>query len=262
MATPTSRTATTAPSGSCPGRWLGAEPRRPAGGWPAAGRAGLRAALAGAAGLGLAALAGAADTFAVEDWSSAQVGAKGIPPGWEKQRWGSPAYDFVVVQDGDRKVVHLKCKDDSSNVSKEIKGKVKLKDTPIVEWTWKVTALPAGADSRKKETDDEAGQIYVTWPRFPEAVRSRIIGYVWDSTAPVGSIHKSQKTGTVTYVVIRSGPADLGKWLTERRNVAEDFKKIYGEDPDEPAIVSFGIDCDDVKGTAESFMGPILFKKP
>ncbi len=212
--------------------------------------------------LGVAALALAADLVLIEDWSRPAVGAKGIPPGWEKQRWGSPAYDFTVIENEGHKVLHLKSAGDSSNVSKEIKGKVNLKETPILEWTWKVTVLPQGADSRKKETDDQAAQLYVTWPRFPEAVRSRIIGYIWDTTAPAGSTIKSQKTGTVTYVVVRSGAADLGKWVTERRNVREDFKKIYGEEPEDPSVLSFGIDSDDVKGTAESYMGTIVFRKP
>jgi hypothetical protein len=125
-----------------------------------------------------------------------------------------------------------------------------------------VVTLPKGGDSRRKETDDQGGQIYVTWPRFPEAVRSQVIGYIWDTTAPAGTIVKSQKTGTVTYVVVRSGPADLGKWLTEQRNVREDYKRIYGEEPDGPSIVTFGVDSDDTKSTAESYMGPIVFKKP
>jgi Protein of unknown function (DUF3047) len=209
-----------------------------------------------------AALAWAADVVVVEDWSSHAVGTKGLPNGWQKQRWGSPSYDFVVEEDGGQKVVHLKSDGDSSTVSKEIKGKVSLKETPILEWSWKAVALPKGADSRKKETDDEGAQLYVTWPRFPEAVRSRVIGYVWDTTAPVGAMHKSQKAGTVTYIVLRSGPAELGKWLTERRNVREDFKKVYGEEPDDPGFISFGIDSDDVKGSAESYMGAIRFRKP
>jgi hypothetical protein len=203
-----------------------------------------------------------AQVFVVEDWASVPVGTKGIPPGWQKQRWGSPNYDFTVVEQEGRKVVHLKSAGDSSNISKDIKGKVNLKDTPILEWSWKVVALPQGADSRKKDTDDQAAQLYVTWPRFPEAVRSQIIGYIWDTTAPAGSIHKSQKTGTVTYIVLRSGPSELDKWVTERRNVRDDFKKVYGAEPDEPAVVSFGIDSDDVKGSAESYMGAIRFVKP
>jgi hypothetical protein len=223
------------------------------------GRLGVR--MLALVGVLVAAVALAAEVV-VEDWSTAPVGTKGVPPGWQKQSWGSPKYDFTVVEQDGQRVVHLKSASDSSEVTKDIRGKVRLAETPILEWTWKVVALPRGADGRRKETDDEAGEIYVVWPRVPEALRSRIIGYIWDTTAPVGSTFKSQKTGTVTYVVIRSGPADLGKWLTERRDVREDFKRIYGEEPDDPGAVSFGIDSDDVKGTAESYMGRILFRKP
>ena len=102
----------------------------------------------------------------------------------------------------------------------------------------------------------------MVWPRFPEAVRSQIIGYVWDSTEPVGTTCKSEKTGTVTYVVVRSGPAELGKWLTERRNVAEDYRRIYGAEPDGPSALSVAIDSNDTNSTAESFLGPILFRRP
>jgi len=139
---------------------------------------------------------------------------------------------------------------------------VRLSATPILEWTWKVTVLPKGADGRRAATDDQAGQIYVVWPRFPQAVRSQIIGYTWDTTAPAGSIFKSQKTGTVTYVVVRSGPSELGKWLTEQRDVRADFKRIYGEEPEDPGAISIGIDSDDVKSTAEAFFGRILFRAP
>src|SRR2546427_9109383 len=39
-------------------------------------------------------------------------------------------------------------------------------------------------------------------------------------------------------VVVRSGTADLGQWITEHRDLREDFKKIYGEEPDNPGAVS------------------------
>jgi hypothetical protein len=212
--------------------------------------------------LAVAAVAMAADVVVIEDWSQAAPGSKGIPAGWQKQDWGSPKYDFMVVDQDGQRVLHLKSAGDSSNINKDIRGKVHLADTPILEWTWKVATLPKGADARNAATDDEAAQLYVAWPRFPQAVRSLIIGYIWDTTAPAGSIFKSQKTGTVTYVVVRSGPADLGKWVTERRDVREDFKRIYGEEPDNPGGVSIGIDSDDVKGTAESYVGRIVFRKP
>ncbi len=161
------------------------------------------------------------------------VGTHGIPPGWQGHKWGSPKYDFTVVQDGAGKALQLKSDNDSSSISKEIK--VDVKQYPILEWKWKVVALPPRGNARKGETDDEAAQLYVTFPRFPSAVRSRIIGYIWDSTEPAGASFPSAKVGTVHFIVVRSGGADLGKWITETRNVLEDFKKIYGEAPGEPA---------------------------
>jgi DUF3047 family protein len=206
--------------------------------------------------------ASAADVVVVEDWSRYPVGTSGIPNDWKGQTWGSPAYDFTVVEDGGHKALHMKSKDESSTISREIKGKVHLKETPVLEWRWKVMTLPKGGDSRKKETDDQAAQLYVTWKRFPEAVRSRIIGYVWDSTAPVGTIVKSEKTGTITYVVVRSGAGELGQWLTERRNVRDDFRRIHGEEPENPDAISVSIDSNDTHSAAESYIGPILFRKP
>ena len=73
---------------------------------------------------------------------------------------------------------------------------------------------------------------------------------------------KSEKTSTVTYIVVRSGPAELGKWLTERRKVVEDYKQIYGEAPENPGAVSVAIDSDDTNSSAESFFGAIIFTKP
>ena len=211
----------------------------------------------------VAVTAWATDLVVVEDWTKLAAGAKGIPDGWKGgQTWGFPKHDFTVVNHDGRRALHLRSTDESSTVSKDIKGKVKLKETPILEWSWKVVTLPKGADSRSKHTDDQAAQLYVSWPRFPQAVRSRIIGYIWDTTAPQGLVVQSEKTSTVTYVVVRSGPGELGKWLTERRNVVEDYRKIYGEEPDNPGAVSIAIDSDDTHSTAEAFFGAIVFRKP
>jgi hypothetical protein len=203
----------------------------------------------------------AADQLVIEDWSQAPVGHKGIPPGWKGQQWGSPAYDFMIVEDSGKKVLHLKSKDEGSTITREIKGKVEIKETPILEWSWKMATLPKGGNSCVKSTDDQAGQVFVTWPRFPEQVRSRIIGYVWDSTRPVGTTCKSEKTGMVTYIVVRSGAAEVGKWFTERRNVAEDFKKIYGEDAENPGAVSLSIDSNDTHSYSESMVGALVFRR-
>ncbi|MEX2223782.1 MAG: DUF3047 domain-containing protein [Candidatus Rokuibacteriota bacterium] len=197
----------------------------------------------------------------VEDWSKQPESQTGIPAGWKGQSWGSPRYDFRIVTQGGRKVLHLKSQNDSSTISKEIK--VDVKSRPILQWSWQAVSLPKGGDARKAATDDQAAQVYVTFPRFPSQVRSRIISYLWDTTAPAGAVVKSEKTGLVTYVVVRSGTADVGKWLTESRNVLEDYKKIYGETPgEEVGAVSISIDSNDTRSAAESYFGEILFRKP
>jgi DUF3047 family protein len=196
--------------------------------------------------------------YVVEDWSKTPVGQTGVPTGWRTQSWGSPKYEFEVVAASPHRVLHLVSNGDSSTINKEVK--VDCKDYQVLQWSWKAVELPKGGDARKKATDDQALQIYVTFPRFPTAVRSRVVGYIWDSTATAGAIFKSQKTGLVTYVVMRSGDADLGKWITETRNVCEDYKKIYGEEPDEKIeAISIGIDSDDTHSRAEGYVGEIVF---
>ena len=213
-------------------------------------------------GLVAAAVAGVAQPsrIVVENWEKIAVGTKGIPPGWEGHRWGSPKYDFTVVQDGDKKVLLLKSDNDSSTISKELK--IDAKQYPILEWRWKVIEIPPKGDARKSDTDDEAAQLYVTFPRFPTAVRSRIIGYIWDSTQSVGATFPSDKVGTVRFIVVRSGRADLGKWVTETRNVIDDFKMLYGEEPEENVgAVTISINSQNTRARAESVFGEILFKK-
>ncbi len=190
------------------------------------------------------------------------LGAQGVPDGWRPQNWRGGNYDFTIADNQGHRVLHLKSAGDGSTIIKDIKGKVHLKDTPILEWSWRIVALPKNADSRHGATDDQAGQVYVVWPRFPTAVRSRIIGYVWDTTAPPGTIVQSEKTSTVTYIVLRSGPSGVGKWIAERRNVFDDFQKIYGEVPDDPGAVAVAIDSNDAQSTAEAFVGPLVFRGP
>lgn len=201
----------------------------------------------------------AAESVTLEDWQSDNIGAKGIPAGWTGQGWGFPDYDMTIVVDEGRKALHMKSDDDSSTINKKLRQKIDLQRTPILQWQWKVVELPTSGDSRRADKLDQAAQIYVSWPRFPRAFRSRIIGYVWDTTAPVGTQIRSPKSHMVTYIVVRSGDAELGKWITEQRNVREDYKRIFGEEPFDPGYISLSIDSNDTHSRAEAFIGAILF---
>jgi len=203
----------------------------------------------------------------VEDWAEQPMGRVGIPAGWEPQRRGGGSCDLRIEEIADagaaaHKVLHLVSDSDNCLISKRV-GRIDVNEYPILHWRWRAVMLPTGGDSRRAATDDQAAQLYLAFPRFPAAVRSRIIGYVWDSTAPAGSVVKSTTLGLVTYVIVRSGPGELGQWISETRNVREDFTRLYGESPREPVeAVTIGIDSNDTKSRAESYMGEIQFRKP
>lgn len=224
-----------------------------------------RALLQGLLGLGLpyAAYAGGPERVeiaSVENWVRHEVGARGIPAGWRAYETigGRPTYDFTVVEDEGRRGLRLRSRGDHSTIARRLR--ISLKATPLLEWSWKIVQFPDGADIRRKESSDLSGHLFVVWPRQPAMLRSRLIGYVWDPKIPADTFEPSRKTGTVTFVVVRSGTAEAGTWVTERRNVAEDFRRIYGEDPEDAGAVALSIDTNDTRASAEAVIGAIAFR--
>lgn len=208
-------------------------------------------------GVSLAAAAG--PTAVVEEWSRHTPGSHGIPEGWTAYETpgGHPRYDFTVVDDGGRRALSLKSTDDHSTIARRIT--VSLATMPVLEWEWKVVELPQGADLRRKATSDVTGHLFVVWPRPPAILRSRLIGYVWDPALPAGTVLKSAKVGAVYFVVVRSGPAGLGTWKTERRDVRADYRRVFEEDPPDPQVVAISIDTNDTRSSASALIGRISF---
>jgi DUF3047 family protein len=202
----------------------------------------------------------AAERRVVEDWEQAPIGHQGIPPGWEAYETpgGHPRYDFTVVEDAGRRALRLRSDSEHSTIAHALD--VDLERTPVLAWWWKVVSFPKGADLRERATSDATGHLFVIWPRFPAMLRSRIIGYVWEPHAPADAIFTSKKTGTLTYVVLRSGHEGLGAWVEERRDVAADYRKIYGSAPPNPPALALSIDTNDTRARAEGLFGAIAFQ--
>jgi hypothetical protein len=57
------------------------------------------------------------------------------------------------------------------------------------------------------------------------------INYIWESKAPVGTMVPNPYTDRVMMFVVESGSAKLNQWVDEERNVYEDYKKAFGEEP-------------------------------
>ena len=193
----------------------------------------------------------AEDSMAITDFSSV---AGGVPAGWDLKEKSGKA-DFAVVKDGDIAAARFRSANTSFSLQKEVK--VDLKQFPIVAWKWKVTKLPAQGDFRKSKTDDQAAQLFLAFSK------TKAIVYIWDTTAPQGLMESTSPVPfmTVKVVVVRSGPAEMGKWITERRNVYEDYKKLYGSEP--PAVngVRLQINSQHTETSAESYFADVVFKK-
>lgn len=157
------------------------------------------------------------------------VDEKGLPLGWSLEKEPGPKSKIVIKKEREIHFLHLSSVNDSFGLKKEIS--FDIRKYPYFFWRWRATVLPKGGDVRKRETDDQAGQIYVIFPKFPAMINSRSVGYIWDSQAPVGFSGTSTAYSKMKYVVLQSGSSKLNQWLAESRNVYEDYKNLFKEEP-------------------------------
>jgi hypothetical protein len=137
----------------------------------------------------------------------------------------------------------------------------RLADHPWLEWTWRVEKLQRTADIRVKNREDFAAAVFLIFGH-PSMLNPDVptLAYVWTSELlPEGSVVVSpHHPGSVRDVVVRSGTSELEQWLHERRNVAEDFRRAFGQDP--PAtvgVLALFTDNDQTGEPVEAYYGPI-----
>jgi hypothetical protein len=177
-----------------------------------------------------------------------------LPDGWRvKVVAGTP--EASIVNDGQAGVLHLKSR--SSSYSLERGVEVDPAQYPYLSWKWKVTDLPRGGDLRSSSTDDQAAQIIVAFSD------RHILDYIWDSTAPKDTV---QSVSVIPFIhvfafVCRSGPAQLNQWITETRNVSDDFERVFGHKPTQRVKgIRIQINSQHTGTSAESFFGDISFR--
>ena len=132
---------------------------------------------------------------------------------------------------------------------------------PIIEWSWSVTKMQKNADLRVKDREDVAASIFLLFgdPGFlfdPKPVPT--LRYVWtNGNVPIEAIvNNPYMPGTVRSIVVESGTDRIGAWITERRNVMEDFLNAFGYRPTERihAVVLF-TDNDQTQEPVEAYYG-------
>jgi hypothetical protein len=86
--------------------------------------------------------------------------------------------------------------------------------------------------------------------------------YVWDATAPVGTVIINPRSDRVRKIVVDSGPEGLRRWRDHRRDLAADFRRAFGEAPGPLRSVALMTDSDNTRAEARTWYGPVVLHPP
>ena len=202
-----------------------------------------------------------------------------LPEGWQPQTFKKIDQHTVyeLVKDGDATVMKAMANASASGLTKPLD--LNLKDFPILEWRWKVANVLTKGNPKSKAGDDYPARIYLTfkydparvsaWQRTKYGLANSIYGsypphaginYIWESKLPVGTIVPNAYTDRLRMIVVESGTAKLGEWQSYRRNVYEDYKRVFDEEPPNVSGIAIMTDTDNTGEAATAYYGDIRLR--
>jgi len=183
-----------------------------------------------------------------------------VPEGWKLSEKEGKA-ELALVNDGNGQALRLESVSSSFSLNTEVE--IDLEQTPYLEWQWKITEVPKEGDFRNDDADDQAAQLFVVFKWG--YLRKEAIAYIWDSTAPAGTMAEIPAPLfypflKITAVVVESGDAEMGKWVTVTRNVVEDYRKLFGREPEKVEGIRIQINSQHTKSRAEAYWKSVIFR--
>ena len=215
----------------------------------------------------------------VGKFSAEAVGDR-LPAGWKPLTFKKieKHTGYTLVRDDDAIAVRAVAEASASGLIREIK--INPKEYPVVQWRWKVGNILKKGDVYRKEGDDYPARIYIAFEYDPAKLNffERVkygtakllygeypplgaITYIWESKAPIGTSVPNPYTDRVMMFVVESGETKVQQWVSEERNVYEDYKKAFGEEPPMISGVAIMTDTDNTGESAIAYYGDIVFRK-
>lgn len=206
------------------------------------------------------------------------MAAGGEIGGWQTLKPAAKANDtrYTLVKDSGKTVLRAEADNAMSGLTHAMR--VDVRRYPRLRWRWKVGAPLNGADMTTKQGDDYAARIYVMFDypaeklsfgtraklRFVESlygqkIPTAALNYVWDNRRPVGTIQANTYTDRARMIVVQSGSAQAGRWVTETRDLVADFRAAFGEDPPDVVAIALATDTDNTGESALAWYGDIEF---
>jgi Protein of unknown function (DUF3047) len=227
--------------------------------------------------LGTAALCGTAlaqSAPEVPRFSSGQAGAP--PAGWEHipLSHSKKITEYSTVLD--EGVVVLKAVSRGSASLMGVRVDFDPRAFPILTWRWKVTQGIPMAETANRAREDAPARIMVSFAgdmkklgaldRAAAAVAESISGqplpyaelmYIWGGKVPVDSITTSSLTSRIRMLAVSADDQGIGRWQTYTRNLVEDYRRAFGEEPGRVTAIQLLTDTDNTGGAAEALYGDI-----
>jgi Protein of unknown function (DUF3047) len=149
-------------------------------------------------------------------------------------------------------------------------------------WQWRIDEAVEAADLREKQGDDTALKVCVFFDmpleqvpfverqllkvaraQSNELLPSATVCYVWDSRLAPGTAIDNAFTRRMRYIVLQGPAAPLRRWASERRDVAADFTRLFGnESATVPPVigVAIGADTDNTHSHSVGYVADIVLE--
>jgi hypothetical protein len=155
---------------------------------------------------------------------------------------------------------------------------VDLSRWPRLKWRWRVNRAVTGESLARKAGDDYAARVYVYfafepdkagfWERQMHALGTRryrqpppgsAVTYIWSASAPRGTAAPSPYTDKVRMLVLRGRSDRTKRWFEETRDVAADYRRLFGAPPPPVIGVALMCDTDDTGSRAAADFGDLVW---
>ena len=200
-----------------------------------------------------------------------------LPPGWAPLVFRNVARHTAYTLEADADsgtVVHARAVASASGLIHRLD--VDTAATPLLRWRWKVAAPVADGDVTRRDRDDYAARIYVTFRYTPERLtlfeRARFaaaralygeypphagLNYIFDARSAVGTVIPNPYTERVRMIVVESGTTRAGRWLDYERDIVADYRRAFNEDPPPLSGIALMTDTDNTGASAEAWYGDL-----
>jgi hypothetical protein len=195
---------------------------------------------------------------------------------WEHRPLSKTKKDshYKIVEEGGSAALHADADGSASFDATIFKPAIPL--APVLSWRWRTTGPIPGADNRDKSKEDSPLRVIVAFDgdinTLPDSEKRRfrrartflgkelpyaVLMYTWTDKLPTGSVIPSAHTSQVKMIAI--APDTAGGWQSVSRNLAEDYKRAWGQEAGKLLGVAVMTDTDNTGAKASGDYSDLRF---